>query len=443
MGSIGNITKHRTIKNIIWLSADSLIRLGLGFLVSVWLARYLGPNDFGIYNYAFAIIAIYSAVASLGMNGVVVRELIKGDVQKDIIMGTSFRLQIFGSILASFLVLLTILILRPGELGLLKVILLMLPSVLLRSSDIIKYWFESVISAKYSVIAQNIAFFISSGVKVVIILSGGSYYLIAATVTIEAFIAAILLFYFYRKNHPPIRWVFDRHEAIRLLSLSWPLILSGVALMLYMRIDQIMIGNMLGNASVGIYSVAVKMVEVWYFFPMAIVSSLFPKIIKLRDISEQEYNSKLQFLYDILVILSVSLAIVVTFCSDFIIAFFYDKQYESAATLIKIYSWVSVFYFLSSASGRWYINEGLQKYALNRNLLGLLIGVLLNYLFIPIWGAEGSVYATLIAYSCAGYFFDVLSKKTRIVFIQKSKSLWLPGAFCRLVKYSKVRKYES
>lgn len=439
MRKLRHITQNRSFINILWLSADSLIRLGLGFLVSVWLARYLGPNDFGVYNYSFAIIAIYSAVASLGMNGVVVRELVKGDVSKEIVMGSSFALQIVGSFLASLFVLITILVLRPGELGLLYVVLLMLPSVLLRSSDIIKYWFESVISAKYSVIAQNISFFISSIIKILIIINKGSYYLIAGTVTLEAFIAAILLFYFYRKNHPPIKWAFDWKEAKRLLSISWPLILSGVALMLYMRIDQIMIGNMLGNTSVGVYSVAVKMVEVWYFFPMAIVSSIFPKIIRSREINITEYNNKLQFLYDVLVVISVCLAIIVTFASDYIIEFFYNNEYANASTLIKLYAWVSIFYFLSSASGRWYINEGLQKYALNRNVVGLLIGIYLNYILIPKFGAEGSVYATLIAYGCAGYLFDAISKKTRIAFIQKSRSLWLPGAFLRLFKYYKVK----
>ncbi|MEF0818742.1 polysaccharide biosynthesis C-terminal domain-containing protein, partial [Klebsiella aerogenes] len=136
----------------------------------------------------------------------------------------------------------------------------------------------------------------------------------------------------------------------------------------------------------------------------------------------------------LLVVISVCIAIVVTIFSDWIISFCYGPHYHEASYLIKIYAWVSVFYFLSSASGRWYINEGLQKYALNRNILGLAIAIVLNYFLIPSYGAAGSVYATLIAYSCAGYFFDFLSKKTRIAFYQKSKSLWVPGALLRIKK---------
>nr|WP_314420586.1 flippase [uncultured Erwinia sp.] len=434
MSRIKKITKDRSVINMIWLSSDSIIRLGLSFIVSVWLARYLGPDDFGMYNYAFAMITIYSAVASLGMNGVVVRELVKSDVDNDTVMGTSFALQVIGSLIASILVLITTFALKPNEWDLMLIVLLMLPSVLLRSSDVVKYWFESITSAKYSVISQNIAFITSSLLKILIIIYDGSYLLISLTITVEALLTALLLFYFYKKKYKKFKWNVNVIEGKRLLSLSWPLIISGVALMLYMRIDQIMIGSMINNAAVGIYSVAVKMVEVWYFIPVAIVSSIFPRIIKTKSISEDEYNKKLQFLYDVLVIVSVSLAIFVSFVSDYVIEFFYDHQYFQASIIIKLYAWVSVFYFLSSASGRWYINEGLQKYALNRNVVGLLIGVGLNYVLIPRFGIEGSVYATLIAYSCAGYLFDAFHHKTRIAFIQKSKALWIPGAILRVKK---------
>lgn len=428
MITINKIVKNNAVINIIWLSADSLIRMGLGFLVSVWLARYLGPHEFGIYNYCLAIITIYVSVASLGMNGVVVREVIKNENKVKVIMGTSLYLQILGSLLASVLVTITIYVLRPNDWGVLFAVLVMLPSVLLRSSDIFKYWFESKIKSKYTVLSQNIAFFISSAVKISIIYFKGSYLYVCATVSLEALITCLLLYFYYKKNHSSEeKWLFDYYEAKRLLSLSWPLILSGVAFMLYMRIDQIMIGNMIGDSAVGIYSVAVKMVEVWYFFPVAIVSSLFPKIIKLREVNVLEYNKRLQFLYDILVVLSVSIALIVTFLSDYIIGFFYTHQYTEASILIKIYAWVSVFYFLSSASGRWYINEGLQKYALNRNLIGLVMGVVLNFLLIPKYGSLGSVYATLIAYACAGYLFDILSKKQELPFIKKRRHYGFQG----------------
>ncbi|WP_240660438.1 flippase [Serratia marcescens] len=422
---------------MMWLSADSIIRMGLGFLVSVWLARYMGPDQFGIFNYALAMIAIYTAVASLGMNGVVVRELIRVPDEAHFIMGSSFVLQILGSVLASVLVITSTMLLKPNEWDVLLIVLVMVPSVLFRSSDVIKYWFESKIAAKYTVVAQNIAFLASCMLKIAIMFFGGNYVIIAVTVSIEALIVSLLLVSLYRRKKIDTAWQFDLSTAKALLSQSWPLILSGLALMLYMRIDQIMIGNLIDNTAVGIYSVAVKMVEVWYFLPIAIVSSLFPKIIKEKDVSEDRYNQKMQFLYDLMVVAGVALAIVVTLLSDYIISFFYGVQYAEASRLIKIYAWASIFYFLSSASGRWYINEGLQVYALTRNIMGLIIAVSLNFILIPKFGSEGAACATLVAYFFASYFFDFFNNKTRISFFQKTKSLWVFGAIIRIKKTMK------
>ncbi|HHQ6589413.1 TPA: flippase [Serratia fonticola] len=424
----------KSLINMLWLSGDSIFRMGLGFIVTVWLARYLGPETFGLFNYALAIIAIYSSVASLGMNGVVVRELIKEPDNSGKIMGTSFILQLIGSFTATIFVILTIIMLRPNEPNILSIVLVMSPSILLRSTDVIKYWFESTISAKNTVIAQNVAFIISSLAKIIAMFCGLSYIVLAITVTLEAMVVALMLVLLYKRKKIKVQWVFDYPTLKKLFKQSWPLVLSGLALMLYMRVDQIMIGNLINNAAVGVYSVAVKMIEVWYFFPIAIVSSLFPKIIKEKSISEERYNERMQFLYDIMVVLGVSLAFFATFLSDFIIGFFYGIEYQEAATLIKIYSWVSVFYFLSSASGRWYINEGLQMYAFSRNLFGLIICVLLNFILIPLYGTKGSALSTLIAYCCAAYLFDAFNHRTRISFMQKTRSLWLPGALLRIRK---------
>ncbi|MFS7368580.1 flippase [Serratia proteamaculans] len=419
---------------MLWLSGDSIMRMGLGFLISVWMARYLGPEKFGLFNYAMAIITIYTSVASLGMNGVVVRELIKDRGNTGRIMGTSFLLQIIGSLAATLFVVLTTIALRPHEWDILSVVIVMVPSILLRSTDVIKYWFESIVASKNTVIAQNLAFILSAMVKIAIIFMGFSYVALAVTVTLEAAFVSIILLILYKRNEINVHWSIDFHEAKRLLSQSWPLVLSGLAFMLYMRIDQVMIGNLIDNAAVGVYSVAVRMVEVWYFLPAAIVSSLFPKIIREKYTSEVKYNERMQLLYDFMVVLGGLLAVFVTFLSDFIIHFFYGVQYQEASFIIKIYAWVSVFYFLSSASGRWYINEGLQMYAFTRNLFGLIICVLLNFILIPIYGLKGSAIATLSAYFCAAYLFDAFHKKTRISFIQKSRSLWIPGTLLRIKK---------
>lgn len=160
----------------------------------------MGPEKFGIYNYALAIITIFVSVASLGMNGVVVRELIKDEKANSIILGSSCFLQVVGSVLASILVLITVFALKPGDWDLFWAALVMIPSVLLRTSDIYKYWFESQVLAKYTVLAQSIAFFGSAIFKILVIVNGGSYLYICASVSLEALILAIGLSYFFPRK---------------------------------------------------------------------------------------------------------------------------------------------------------------------------------------------------------------------------------------------------
>ncbi len=424
---------NRSFSNMLWLIGDSLFRMGLGFFVTVWLARYMGPKGFGAFNYAYAVIAVYTSVASLGMNGVVVRDLIKQEAPASLIMGSSFYLQVLGSVLASILVLVTTYLLRPGESEVLWAVMLMVPSILFRSSDIFKYWFEAKVSSKFSVVAQNVGFLVSALLKICAIVLHAPYWVISLTVSIEIFIVSLMLVFLYRRERNVFDWKFDSSVAKSMFSQSWPLVLSGVALMLYMRIDQIMIGSMLGDAQVGVYSVAVKLSEVWYFLPIAIVSSFFPKVIEeKRKGNMVAYEQRMQFIYDVAVVAAVGLALVISVLSPWVIVYFYGSAYKGAIPVSVIYSWVGVFYFLSSVSGRWYINENLQMFALTRNLFGLAIGFLLNLVLIPRFGALGSVASTLVAFGGAAYFFDAFTKATRPAFRQKTRALWLPGAFVRL-----------
>ena len=433
MNNLKGLWKNRSFSNMLWLIGDSVFRLGLGFFVSVWLARFLGPDGFGIYNYSFALIAVATAFAALGMNGVIVKELVRDPQKKDVLMGSSFGLQLIGGVMSSIAIVLILPMLRPNDSEVALAMLLMIPSVLFRATDVIKYWFEAQIASKYTVVAQNVAFLLGASAKILLILASAPYWAIAATVSLEAFILAVMLIFIYKRERS-FDWTFDIAEAKRLFGQSWPLVLSGVAFLLYMRIDQIMIGNLIGDAEVGVYSVAIKLSEVWYFIPVAITSSLFPRIMLAKHRDAESYVKKMQFLYDVLVLLAVVLAVIVTLFASTIVDVFFGERYSRAAGVSSIYAWAGVFYFLSSASGRWYINEGLQMYALSRNLLGLGVAVGLNFLLIPKFGSIGAAWSTLIAFGCAAYFFDAFSKKTRISFIQKTRALWLPSALIRVVR---------
>ncbi|HHD92551.1 MAG TPA: flippase, partial [Candidatus Portnoybacteria bacterium] len=216
---------------------------------------------------------------------------------------------------------------------------------------------------------------------------------------------------------------FRIQTAISLLKDSWPLILSGVAITIYMRIDQVMIQNMLGSKEVGYYAAAVKLSEAWYFIPMAITSSLFPAIINAKKKGEALYYSRLQRLYDLVVWIAVAIALPTTFLAPWIIKILYGNAYLPAANALRIYIWAGVFISLLVSSGSWLVNENFTKIALYRNASGSIVNILLNIYLIKGYGIEGATFATLISYFIAGYLFDLFSLKTRHTFWLKTKAL--------------------
>jgi O-antigen/teichoic acid export membrane protein len=204
---------------------------------------------------------------------------------------------------------------------------------------------------------------------------------------------------------------------------AWPLALSSLAIILYLRIDQIMLGRMLGSEAVGLYSVAVRLAEAWLFLPTALIGSSFPSVARGRSLSPEEYRRRLQALHDALVLITYVVAAMTTLFARPRVVLLFGPSYSEAADVLMVLTWCAVFSSLSAASGNWYVLEGLQKLALARNLLGLLVNVALNAAFVPRFGMIAAAYATLAGQACAALFFDFFTKQTRGLFVMKLEAL--------------------
>ena len=418
------------LNNIIWLFFDKFIRLGVGLLVGVWIARYLGPEQFGLLSYALAFVALFTAIANLGLNGIVVRDLVQDPSKAETTMGTSFVLSMLGGFSAFCLSLLAISYAKPdNELAKFIVVLLSLLMVF-KATDVVRYWFESQVQSKYVVWMENGVFLAISAVKIGLILASAPLISFVWAIFVEALIVAVGLLGIYAwRGGKLTAWRFRFARAKVLLTDSWPLILSGLAIMVYMRIDQIMLGQMLGDESVGIYSAAVRISEVWYFIPMIIVASVFPSIIEAKKQDETIYYQRLQKLYDMMVMLALSLALLMTFLSDWVITLLFGNAYQQSGPVLAIHIWAGIFVFLGVASGNWFIIEGLQKLSFYRTLLGAVINIGANFILIPKYGAVGAAVATVFSQIIAAYAFDVISFKTRNLFWMKTRALCSPFFF--------------
>lgn len=410
--------------NIGWLFLDKVFRLGVGLIVGAWLARYLGPEQFGMINFAAAFVGMFGVLAVLGLQNIVVRDLVIKPANAGETMGSAAVLQLLGGGLAFGAAVLVIFILRPNDALMRWMVVILAAAMIFRVTAFANYWFEAQVQSKYTVWVTNGVFLVIVGIKILLILNSAPVMAFVWTMFAEAALGSAAIFFIFIHRGPGLANIkLSTSKAKSLLCDSWPLILSGIAVAVYMKIDQVMLGQMLDDEAVGIYSAAVRLSEVWYFIPISIVASVFPAILVAKKESEEKYYLRLQQLYDLMVGLALIVAIPMTFISDWIIVLLFGVAYQQAGTVLAIHIWAAVFVFLGVASGKWFLAENRQILSLQRTALGAVLNIVMNVILIPRFGVIGAAWATVVSYSVAAFFADAMQKETRNMFRMKAKSL--------------------
>jgi len=414
--------------NTSWLFFERIFRIGISFVVSVFVVRYLGPKDFGLYSYAISFAWLFASISSLGLESITTREVVKNPDKQNEINGTVFFLRMAGSIVCIFLIAVTV-YLAGEESSTVILILIFSGSFVFQSFSVIEYYFRGIVKAKYNAYALSASVIISSSLKVLFLLIKAPliYFIIAATAEYVVLAAGLILVYQYNKLSI-FSWKYSKKLASSLLKDSWPLALSGIVVMVYMRIDQIMIKNMMSEEAVGYYSAAVRICEAWYFIPVTLCNSIFPAIVNAKNVSTEFYNNRMQKLYDILTWLAIGIAVPVTIFSDQIIQLLFGSEFSSAAPVLTIYIWAGVAVFLGVASSQFLINENLTKISFIRNFVGMGLNVILNILLIPLYGVMGSAIATLISYTIINFVL-VFHRSFVLQFKMMIKSIFLITLF--------------
>lgn len=414
----------RYFRNTSWILLEQILRMVAGVLVGIWVARYLGPSQFGLFSYAVAFAAIFGSLTKLGLDGIVIRELVSNPARYDVYMGTAFWLKLMSSV--SLLAVLAVSLQFTSNDTTTKIyILIIAAGSIFQSCDVVDFYFQSKVLSRFVSICKLAQLLISCSLKLYFILTGASLFWFVLVSLVDQMTLSLALFLAYRQQQ--VRGFirsFDPFVAKYLLKNSWPLLLSGLVVMIYMRIDQIMIKEMMGETSAGIYSAAVRISEVWYFIPMILTSSIFPSIINAKKFDEKLYTARLQRLYTFLVWVGLAVALPMTFLGDWLITSLYGEAYKEAGAVLVIHTWAGIFVSLGVASSSWYLTEDLQSHALYRTALGAITNIGANLILIPEFGLIGAAFATIISQSVAALFYDLLSPKTRNVFFMKLNTLF-------------------
>lgn len=417
---------RRYAENIGWIFFSNIFRLLITLFVGIWLVRYLGPTQFGILSYAQSVAIILITIGGLGFEAVVVKALVDNLFPAEEILGTCLFLKLIASLLviggAGIVLMLSHIDAETNVL----IFIISLSSFFL-SFNIVDCYFQAKVLSKFTVFSNLIAFSLMSLLKIIFIISNAGLVAFATLNLVEFALISASLIYFYQKitGVKLFAWRFNSHIAWYLISKSWPLTLSISFAVILDRIDQIMIKNILGAEAVGHYVAASRLSEVWYFVGLAIVSSLFPAILNAYNQDTERYHRRMQRLFDLLIVISVMLAIPVTLFSDKIVMLIYGNAYEDSAMVLAIHIWTALFIFLKAASGNWLIINHLQIFSLYRNIVAVILNIGLNYLLIPIYGIQGSAFSLLITLFVSMYLLNAVLPVTRPCFKFQTKALFL------------------
>ena len=402
-----------------------ILSMVVALFVGVYVARYLGPERFGLLSYAGSFVGLFTALATLGLDGIMVRELVKTPERRDELLGTAFWLKAGGAILMWIGIAAAVPFTNNDTQTNILIVIIAL-GVIFQAFNVIDFSYQAEVKSKYVVYAQLFQLAVSSITKLILIWISAPLVWFAGVFLLDALIHAAGITTMYLKNTGKVwAWKWRWGTAKELLRDSWPLILSGMAMSIYMRIDQVMIKEMLGAEQVGYYAAAVRLSEAWYFIPMAITSSVFPAIINAKKQSEALYYQRLQKLYDLMAWLAVAIALPTTFLAAWVIRVLYGDAFLPAAGVLSIHIWAGVPVFLGVASSQYLITENYTRISFYRTLIGVIVNVVLNIILIPKYGINGAASTTLISYFVATFSMGLIAKTKRQTVLML-KSFLLP-----------------
>ena len=405
--------------NISWLFFERIIGMIVSFFVGVYVARYLGPENFGLFSYSVSFVGLFAAIATLGLDSIVIRELVKDEKKRDELLGTSFALKIIGSFLVIGIIFIAVRFTNNDNFTNFLIYIIAI-GTLFQSFNVINFHFQSKVLSKYTVYAQIFTSITCAAIKLLLIYFRMSLVYFVIVSLIQSVILALGLIVMYIKQKSNLfNWIINFSLAKRLLQDSWPLILSGIAISIAMRIDQVMLKEYMGNIHVGYYAVGVRLAEILIFIPMAIGQSFFPKIIKLDFIKEKKF---LLLLFRIFFLLAL-IAIGVNLLSKYIILFLFGEIYSLSTVVLNILIWTIPFTYFGIITNKLLLSLNLQKLIFYKQLSLTIINICLNIILIPKYGITGAALSTLTADIIINIFYECLFRETRWLFNLKIQSL--------------------
>lgn len=414
-----NTALSQLISNTSWLLLEQVLRMSVTLFVSIWIVRHLGPSGYGLLSYAQSIFTITGAVASLGLDQILVREYVKNEVPKEAILGTAFGLKFITAVAVLVCLLLSVFFQRDPQTGIL--ILIVSSGMVFQTFNVIGFLFQAEMRSKFSALSNMIGFILMTIVKITLLLAQAPLVYFAAATVLDLVINAICLVYFYRVHLKDIikQWTFNKTIATQFLHEGWPLILTGISANIAMRIDQIILKSYFDVAAVGVYAAGVRLAEVFTFIPMVVGNSVYPKIVALNfPEDERRMDNVIRYVFFFL----VALAVFINIIASYTVQLLYGAAFSISASVLNILIWMVPFIYLTVISNKLLMKVNRSRVIFFRQLYLAGFNILFNLILIPSYGVVGSAIATVVSVVMV-LTMEYFSKETRWIFRMKLKAL--------------------
>jgi polysaccharide transporter, PST family len=403
-------------RNIFWMVADRVWRMAISLVVGVWVIRYLGPDYFGEINYVLAFIGIATVVTGFGMESFLIKELVSSPEKKSEIVYTAFVLRLAAASL-SFLFLLAFLYLtnEPAQVFLLFFLLVM--QLFTNAFAVVDLALQAELRSKITIITRNIFFVFGAVLKAVAILTHQNIYVFAVLTVLDISIADVYLFFYYRRRQAGGGRRLQIPYLKTLAQKAIPFLLSNVAIVLYMKIDQVLLGKLANIKEVGYFTATTKVAEVFYFIPLVITGSMFGLLINARKVSISKYLSIGRKIFFYLLACGLLISVAIYLFAGPVITFLFGSKFLPSIGVLEMYIWTVIFIYGGVAINQLLVIEEGQKVILYKTLIGVCLNIVLNLLLIPRYGAMGAAVATLITQFVSSIAANFFFKQSRNCFI--------------------------
>lgn len=387
---------------------QSLISLVIGTIS----ARYLGPSNYGLINYASSLIAFVVPLAQLGLRNIFVEQIISHPEREGKTVGTSLVMSMVSSLFCIIGCLTFVFLVNANERETLIVCALYSVTLLFQMSDMIEYWYQAKLLSKYTSLVALAAYTIVALYRVFLLITQKSIYWFALTNALDYMLITVALLVLYRKLGTQ-RLSFSLSLAKELFSVSKYYIISSMMTTIFAQTDKIMIKMMIGNAENGYYSTAINCTAVSSFVFIAVIDSMRPLILDSKKRSEEQFNRNMSRLYSVIIYMGLAQSVALTVLAKPVVLFLYGEAYRPSISILQIITWYTAFSYMGNVRNIWILAEKKQNHLWKINLSGAVLNVIGNFILIPFLGAAGAAIASVATQCFTNFVLCLVMKPIR------------------------------